>query len=85
MELLAHKSKSPALKLNNNMISKWEGFWETLSGLFVDPSKNLQWLDLSFNDLREIDKVSTYALVIIGPLFINSIDKLLKSINKSRS
>ena len=39
------------------MLSNWEGFEETIDSLFVNPSANLQWLDLSFNDLKTIDKV----------------------------
>lgn len=51
------KSHATALRLNNNMLSDWDGFIETLQTMFIDPLVHLQWLDLSFNDLKTIDKV----------------------------
>jgi Leucine-rich repeat (LRR) protein len=49
------KSESTALRVNNNMLSNWDGFVDTITALFVDHSSHLQWLDLSFNDLKIID------------------------------
>ena len=43
------------------MLSNWEGFWDTVEGLFINPSNTLQWLDLSFNDIKTIDQVSNSA------------------------
>ena len=51
-------STSTALRVNNNMLADWEGFWSTITELYVDPVLSLQWLDLSFNELRTIDLVS---------------------------
>ena len=54
---LKKKSKSTSLKLNNNLLSGWDGLRSTLLELFVDPAKTLGWIDLSFNDLKTIDEV----------------------------
>lgn len=50
-------STSTALRLNNNGLTMWEGFSETLRRLFVDHTAHLCWLDLAFNDIRTIDAV----------------------------
>lgn len=39
------------------MIGNWEEFLYTVDRLLVDPGSLLQWLDLSFNDLKTIDDV----------------------------
>ena len=62
-EVRVTKSKSTALKLNNNMLFGWEGLLETLELLFVNPILNLQWLDLSFNDLKSVDSVSLLFII----------------------
>lgn len=52
------KSNSTALKVNNNILKSWEGFWPAMERLFVHPALQLQWIDFSFNDLQAIDDVS---------------------------
>ena len=52
------KSDSTALKVNNNILNSWDGFWMSLEKLFVEPVLQLQWIDFSFNDLKTIDAVS---------------------------
>ena len=52
-------SDSTALRVNNNMLTSWDGFWPTMCDLFTDPAANVQWLDLSFNDIRSIESAST--------------------------
>lgn len=56
--LQLEKSNSTSLKVNNNMLKSWEGFWLAIERLFVEPAMHLQWIDFSFNDLRLIDAVS---------------------------
>ena len=58
MDLKITPSTSTALRLNNNMLNRWEGFSETVGRLFVQHTEHLCWLDLSFNELRTIDDVS---------------------------
>ena len=53
------KSDSTALKVNNNILNSWDGFWMSLEKLFVEPALQLQWIDFSFNDLKTIDAVSS--------------------------
>lgn len=53
------ESEATALKVNNNMLTHWDDFSSTLHKLFVDPARQLGWIDLSFNDLRTIDDVSS--------------------------
>ncbi|XP_011404021.1 PREDICTED: leucine-rich repeat-containing protein 51-like [Amphimedon queenslandica] len=48
--------KATALRVNNNMLASWEGFIETLDQMIIEPHQHLQWLDLSFNDLKTIDE-----------------------------
>ncbi len=40
------------------MLANWEGFWDTINGMFINPTNTLQWIDLSFNDIKTIDQVS---------------------------
>ena len=56
--LQLEKSNSTALKVNNNMLKLWEGFWPAIERLFVEPAMQLQWIDFSFNDMQVIDDVS---------------------------
>ena len=56
--LQIEQSNSTALKVNNNMLKSWEGFWPAIQKLFMEPVLQLQWIDFSFNDLRTIDAVS---------------------------
>ena len=58
-------STSTALRLNNNMLSSWDGFGDTMTRLFVEPAAHLCWLDLAFNDIRAIDEVYTYTYLYI--------------------
>lgn len=58
--LVAQKHPSTALKVNNNILSGWNGFMVSVSQLFESPVDKLKWIDFSFNDLRTIDEVSTY-------------------------
>ena len=53
------KSDSATLKVNNNLLADWDGFTDAVHRLFEAPSR-LAWVDLSYNDLRTIDKVSCY-------------------------
>ena len=57
VDLKIPPSTSTALRLNNNMLSHWEGFGETLSRLFVSHAAHLHWVDLAFNEIRTIDEV----------------------------
>jgi hypothetical protein len=57
------KSNSSALKVNNNILNSWEGFWMSLEKLFVEPVLQLQWIDFSFNDLKTIDAVSSASVL----------------------
>ena len=41
------------------MLFGWAGLLETLELLFVNPVLKLQWLDVSFNDLKSVDAVSS--------------------------
>ena len=66
------KSNSTALKVNNNILNSWDGFWMSLEKLFVEPALQLQWIDFSFNDLKTIDEVSSAILLVCstnGPTF----------------
>lgn len=56
--MLIEKTNTTAFRVNNNLLSDWEGFMDTLEALIVNPTLNLAWLDLSFNDLKSIDSVS---------------------------
>ena len=47
-----------SLKLNNNLLSEWDGFLDTVGKLVAGASASLQWLDFSFNDFKTIDTVS---------------------------
>ena len=57
------KSNSTALKVNNNILNSWDGFWMSLEKLFVEPALQLHWIDFSFNDLRTIDAVSSASIL----------------------
>ena len=57
VDLKIPQSSSTALRLNNNMLSYWEGFRDTVSRLFVSHSTHLHWLDLAFNEIKTIDEV----------------------------
>ena len=48
-----------AIKLNNNMLVSWDGFTEVLTQLCTAPLQ-IAWIDLSFNDLRNIPLVITH-------------------------
>eukprot|EP00731_Ephydatia_muelleri_P030996 Em0022g510a len=52
---LIEKTYTTAFRVNNNLLSDWAGFMDTLEALIVNPAHNLAWLDLSFNDLKSID------------------------------
>eukprot|EP00794_Sanderia_malayensis_P006922 gene6922-7700_t len=49
------KYKTNAIRLSNNVISDWTAFSTTVAELVEEPS-NLEWIDLSFNDIKDIDK-----------------------------
>ena len=53
--VLIEKTNTTAFRVNNNLLSDWGGFMDTLEALIVNPTLNLAWLDLSFNDLKSID------------------------------
>ncbi|XP_020823500.1 leucine-rich repeat-containing protein 51 isoform X2 [Phascolarctos cinereus] len=52
------KSLTQALRINNNVLNDLNDFTQTLSQLLEQP-QNLAWIDLSFNDLANIDPVLT--------------------------
>ena len=60
---LIEKTYTTAFRVNNNLLSDWAGFMDTLEALIVNPAHNLAWLDLSFNDLKSIDSVSRNSLL----------------------
>jgi len=47
---------SDAIRMNNNRISSFKGFQRMLNSVLDNPI-NLQWIDLSFNDIECIDEV----------------------------
>ncbi|CAI9586880.1 unnamed protein product [Staurois parvus] len=70
------KLHSQALRLNNNTLTDLRGFKEVVSNLLSDPS-HLCWIDLSFNDLPNIDPVlTTYRHLSVLNLHGNSIRQL---------
>ena len=50
---------STALRVNNNILNSWDGFLGVVAKLVAGGVAALQWLDLSFNDLKTIDVVSS--------------------------
>ena len=66
------KSDSTALKVNNNILNSWEGFWMSLEKLFVEPAVQLQWIDFSFNDLKTIDPVSSAIVIAYSTVAMES-------------
>lgn len=56
-KLIVTQSNAEVVKLNNNMLSDWEGFSEMLHTLLISPLQ-LSWIDLSFNDFKNINSVS---------------------------
>ncbi|XP_075054458.1 leucine-rich repeat-containing protein 51 [Mixophyes fleayi] len=70
------KLLSQALRLNNNTLTDLHGFGEMVETLFSEPSR-LCWIDLSFNDLPNIDPVlTTYRHLSVLNLHGNSIGQL---------
>lgn len=47
------------------MIVNWDGLLDTMERLLVNPTANLRWLDLSFNDLQTIDSVSGIIIIVL--------------------
>ena len=56
-KLIVSQSTAEVIKLNNNMITDWDGFSDMVHTLLISPLQ-LSWLDLSFNDLKSIHSVS---------------------------
>ena len=56
-KLIVTQSNAEVVKLNNNMLSEWEGFSEMFHTLLISPLQ-LSWIDLSFNDFKNISSVS---------------------------
>lgn len=52
-KLIVTQSNAEVVKLNNNMLSEWEGFSEMFHTLLISPLQ-LSWIDLSFNDFKNI-------------------------------
>ncbi|XP_074073428.1 leucine-rich repeat-containing protein 51 isoform X2 [Macrotis lagotis] len=52
------KALTQAIRLNNNVLNDLADFTQTMSQLLEYP-QNLAWIDLSFNDLQNIDPVLT--------------------------
>lgn len=48
-----------ALRLNNNNIADLSDLSTVLEGIFHDPA-DIEWIDLSFNDLHSVSGVSNY-------------------------
>ncbi|XP_077341151.1 leucine-rich repeat-containing protein 51 [Lithobates pipiens] len=70
------KLHSQSLRLNNNTLTDLRGFKEVVANLLSDPS-HLCWVDLSFNDLPNIDSVlTTYRHLSVLNLHGNSIRQL---------
>jgi len=44
-----------AVRLNNNLIDSVQDLPQALTFIMEDPSRNLRWLDLSFNNLKAIE------------------------------
>ena len=70
------KFETTILKLNNNLLQKWDGFDGLVSLLLTNPSE-LSWIDLSINYIVKIDKVLLkYTNIKILYLHGNTIEKL---------
>ncbi|KAM4795309.1 leucine-rich repeat-containing protein 51 [Rhinophrynus dorsalis] len=70
------KLLSQAVRLNNNTLTDLNGFREMVEKLLSDPSQ-LSWIDLSFNDLSNIDPaLTTYRHLSVLNLHSNSISRL---------
>ena len=63
----SEKYKTNALRLNNNSLSDFNGFESTIEKLLENPGQ-LSWLDLSFNYLTSIDKVSFIGAILCSIL-----------------
>jgi len=50
------KYETRSVRLNNNAMTSLAGLTDLLTSLLVEPD-NLRWLDLSFNNLPNIDPV----------------------------
>ena len=55
-KLIITQSDAEVVRLNNNMLSSWDGFSDTFHTLLLSPLQ-LSWIDLSFNDLKSIHAV----------------------------
>jgi len=62
--LIITQSDAEVVRLNNNMLSSWDGFSDTFHTLLLSPQQ-LSWIDLSFNDLRSIHSVREHSLLVI--------------------
>jgi len=75
---------SKAIRLCNNQIDSFEGMQRSLQAVLNDPSE-LEWIDLSFNDLAKIDKaLLEYTNVKVLYLHGNGIEDI-KEVNKLKS
>ena len=54
----AVRRRTNAIRLSNNVITDWSGFMEICEALIEQP-RDLEWIDLSFNDIIRIDKVTS--------------------------
>lgn len=85
------KFPSTALRVNNNILVKWDGFISTISQLFEDPTTRLGWIDFSFNDLKIIDdcllELPNLMTIYLHGNNINAISQVdkLSSLNKLKS
>ncbi|XP_066919797.1 leucine-rich repeat-containing protein 51-like [Clytia hemisphaerica] len=76
------KRKTNALRLSNNVLTEWGGFLDTVEKIVENPA-DLEWIDVSFNDLTTIDscllsfpKLKVLYLHGNGIEKINEVDKL---------
>ncbi|XP_057314077.1 leucine-rich repeat-containing protein 51-like [Hydractinia symbiolongicarpus] len=72
----AIKRKTNAIRLSNNVITEWRELSSTVQKLVENPN-DIEWIDLSFNDLTSIDKcVLEYPNLKVLYLHGNSIEKI---------
>jgi len=70
------KRRTNAIRLSNNVITDWSDFTSTVEKLVENPV-DIEWIDLSFNDLTAIDKcILQFVNLKVLYLHGNSIEKI---------
>ncbi|XP_065670658.1 leucine-rich repeat-containing protein 51 isoform X2 [Hydra vulgaris] len=70
------KKRTNAIRLSNNVLIDWKDFLNTVSKL-VESLHHIEWIDLSFNDISNIDKcVLEFRNLKILYLHGNNIEKI---------